>query len=222
MHDPQVVAFEIVRPWPRHSSMRSGKAEEPRWSFRYPHAKGWWDVRPRMVRRFWTLAGREFYWPALVTVWHCEPGGHDALTVCEHASRWRWHVHHWRIQVHMVQRIRRALLTRCEECGRKGSPNHSFQWDSERTPLWKGEKGLYHRECSELRTMRFARETDAELIRYLVAALRVERDESTAEAVARLTDPKVRGMEFKHANRLTRLMGFERDDDYNLVPKPTH
>lgn len=31
-------------------------------------------------------------------------------------------------------------------------------------------------------------------------------------------NPKRRGLPFAQAHRLTRLAGFERDDDYNLVP----
>lgn len=86
------------------------------------------------------------YWPPLVTVWHREPGGADALTICRHDSHWRWHavhirwqaldvathdvggtVHHrirypvldggWRIQVPPLQALRRRLLTRCAWCG---------------------------------------------------------------------------------------------------------
>ena len=70
MHDPDVVAFTIRRPWPRR-------------------------------RR--TLLGRR-YWPPLVTVWHREPRGHDAGTVCRHYDRvtcrvlpgWRLHIWHVR------------------------------------------------------------------------------------------------------------------------------
>lgn len=129
-----VVAFEIMRPWPRRS--------------RVP---GW----PR-------------YWPALVTVWHVEPGGRDAGEVCKHHTRyrdadgvwkfkarnyWKFHVHHFRVQLHPVQKWRRRLLTRCEGCGgrsRKGHPvNLSKGWGSRKsTPLWRGERGLFHVDCA--------------------------------------------------------------------------
>jgi hypothetical protein len=133
MHDPMTVAFEIRRPWP--------------------------DVRR-------TARGRR-YWPSVVTVWHVEPGGHDSGEVCRHYRRveggggkwvttilsgWRWHVWHWRIQVHSLQRLRRRMLTRCAWChGRhaKGDPvNVSMGWEAPRGKWWRGEVGLYHSDCS--------------------------------------------------------------------------
>ena len=159
MHDPMTVAFSIRRPWPgRPRPVKSG----PRWRFRFHH-RPWWD--PSDWYSHWRIAGREVYFPSLLTVWHVEPGGADSGDVCPQYVRWqdeggkwhgkglngwKWHVHHWRLQVHPLQYWRRRLLTRCEECGRKGSPNHSHQWDRERGPWWKGERGLYHPECSSL------------------------------------------------------------------------
>ena len=150
MHDPMTVAFEIRRPWPRRSDY--GKSS-PRWSFRGP---------------FWQIAGRRYYWPSLITIWHVEPGGHDSGDVCKRYTRtqdpdtgkwttthlrgWRWHVHHWRIQVQPLQALRRTLLTRCAWChGRstKTDPvNTSHQWDAPRGRWWQGESGLFHGDCS--------------------------------------------------------------------------
>lgn len=125
MHDPLCVAFTIPRPWPNRSR----------------------------------LTGRR-YWPELVTVWHREPGGNDSGTVCRHYDRatgrvlngWRWHVWHWRVQLHPLQALRRRLLTRCTWCdgrSRKGDPvNHSHSWDGPRGRWWRGEPGLYHSDCS--------------------------------------------------------------------------
>jgi hypothetical protein len=133
MHDPMVVAFEIRRPWPHRSSLPNRQ----RWSWRPP---------------FVTAAGRAFYFPALVTVWHVEPGGRDAFEVCKHSGRWRWHVRHWHLQVRPLQRLRRRLLTRCAGCGgpsRQGAPvNVSEQWDGPRGRWWKGEPGLFHAGCA--------------------------------------------------------------------------
>lgn len=155
------VAFEIRRPWPRRDRWRDSAnpkrtAPLPRWSV---------SSSP-----FWTLAGRGFYWPTMITVWHVEPGGRDSGEICKHYRRdqvagkwettilkgWRFHVHHWRIQVGPLQSLRRRLLTRCSWCGgrsRKGDPvNISHQWNGERGPWWRGEHGLYHHDCSSIET----------------------------------------------------------------------
>jgi hypothetical protein len=182
MHDPLTVAFDIVRPWPQRDGMRPHPGD-PRWQIRHRHkhhypycadnhctgvAFPWW--KPRSYARFWTLAGRRFYWPALVTVWHREPRGRDSGEVCKHyrrvfdedtrkwrtkpVNRWRWHVHHWKIQVPPLQHLRRQLLTRCSWCGgksRKGDlVNFSSSWDGPRGHWWRGEPGLYHQDCIDV------------------------------------------------------------------------
>jgi len=189
MHDPDVVAFKIRRPWPRrertYDSVRPGRAKVgPRWRFKLHHDCGtcseekrakhagkrifpWW--RPSSWSPFWTLAGRGFYWPSVITVWHREPGGRDSGEVCKHYRKerladgtyravithgWRLHVHHWKIQVHPLQNLRRWLLTRCEWCGgrsRKGDRvSHAMAWDGPRGRWWRGEPGLYHGDCASV------------------------------------------------------------------------
>lgn len=146
MHDPLVVAFEIHAPWLRRA---------------IPVMKG---VRWRWGR-YVVLAGRWYRWSSLITVWHREPGGHDSGSVCKlHEHRpdtgwrfywgWRFHVHHWRVQVHPWQRFRRWAFTRCAWCGgrsSKGDPvNVSHQWHGPRGPWWRGEPGLFHSDCSSV------------------------------------------------------------------------
>lgn len=135
MHDPLVVAFEIRRPWP----------ERVNW----PH--------------------RRWYWPAIITVWHREPWGYDSGEVCKHytrhqgadgvwrtrmRNRWRFHIHHWHIQVHPLQALRRWALTRCAWCGGRQIKNDpidiSHSWDGPRGHWWRGEPGLYHHDCSTI------------------------------------------------------------------------
>ncbi len=123
MHDPLVVAFEIRRPWPQRT------------------ARGW-------------------YWPTLITIWHREPGGHDAGTICPHYDKptarrlngWRFHIHHWRLQIRPLQKLRRRLLTRCAWCNgrhRPGDPvDVGHSWAGRRGRWWRGELGLYHQDCS--------------------------------------------------------------------------
>lgn len=178
MHDPLTVAFDIIRPWPQRTSMRA-TSDDVRWRIRHHHEHWtaapdscgcpspdhnpfpWW--RPRSYSRFWRLAGRDYFWPAIVTIWHREPGGHDSLSVCSrryqdkrggwhYTKTWRWHVHHWKIQVAPLQHLRRSLLTRCEVCGGKSVKGHlvnvSHSWDRPKTPWWRGETGLSHMDCA--------------------------------------------------------------------------
>jgi hypothetical protein len=112
------------------------------------------------IRRPWPRrSGRGehacWYWPPLVTVWHVEPDGHDAGTVCPYRTHWR-HPHHWRLQFPPLQALRRRLLTRCAWCGgrstRRDVVNHSNSgWDGGRkSPWWRGELDLFHSDCASL------------------------------------------------------------------------
>lgn len=144
MHDPLTVAFTIRRPWP-NIRPHERRANERRWSLPF-------------VR----VSGRMLYFPSLITVWHRDPekGGDDDS--CRHAWKERWgfdrsflvyklHVHHWEIQVHPAQALRRWLLTRCAGCGQRfryGYAPIGFTWDSPRRSFrqrWtQGETGLFH------------------------------------------------------------------------------
>jgi hypothetical protein len=182
MHDPMVVAFDILRPWPQRSGLPASGIPGERWRVLLHHvhheecaAEGcdparnpfpWWKTRS--WSRFWRLAGRDYYWPALITIWHREPGGHDSGEICPQTRRawneaerkweyratrrWRFHVRHWKIQVHPLQQLRRRLLTRCAWCHgrqRKGDVvNISHSWDGPRGRGWYGEPGLFHHDCS--------------------------------------------------------------------------
>lgn len=134
MKDPLTVAYEIRRPWPKRTGPKIHAAR--------------WRITARSP--FWNLAGRQFYFPSVITVWHRDPSGYDDIT-CRR-KRWKLHVHHWRIQVQPLQQLRRRLLTRCTWCGgrdQKGNAvNVSHQWDGPRGRWWNGEPGLYHSNCS--------------------------------------------------------------------------
>ncbi|MBP2583035.1 hypothetical protein J3A78_003513 [Streptomyces sp. PvR006] len=178
MHDPLTVAFEIRRPWPQPSPLPSTSDASARWRIRLhhdcgtwcadepPHREGarpWW--KPSSYSPFWRLNGRDYYWPSWVTVWHREPKGHDGLSVCgrrvqrrdgtwRFARSWRWHVHHYKIQLCFYQNLRRRLLTRCSWCGGRSvkgdQVNVSHSWDGPRGRWWQGEKGLFHGDCSSV------------------------------------------------------------------------
>ena len=126
MHDPDVLVFDIRRPW----------------------------------------RDRHGYRPPIVNVWHHEPGGADAGDVCKHWRRypqpdgscknelltgWRWHVHHYRVQIIPILHLRTLLVDRCAWCQdrhTKANPcNVSVGWDSNRPNWWTTAQGIYHSDC---------------------------------------------------------------------------
>ena len=242
MHDPMVVAFEIRRPFPRRHP-RKVREGQPRWELkvRRKHAKDdprwnpkrWWN--PRYWSPFQVAFGREWYFPSLVTVWHVEPKGHDSGTICKHwnrwqddtgewhaksINRWRWHFWHWHIQIPPVQTVKRFLFERCIECDRRFPWNYSpvsHQWDHDRPKWFRINKLAYHHECSSLVHARRTIGTDERLIGALFAAYRTAADIDESDALERLTGATSRAMEFGDAMRLTRILGYERDDNYSLV-----
>jgi hypothetical protein len=75
----------------------------------------------------------------------------------------RWHVWHWRLQVHPWQTFRRWAFSRCAGCGKGFSWGYSpvsHGWDSKRPKLFCSEEGVYHSECSGM-TMKLNREPAA-------------------------------------------------------------
>ena len=197
MHSPMVVAFEIRRPWPKVRKTKHNRREI-------------FSTSP-----FWYFKGWELYSPGVITVWHIEPGGADSGTVCKHGkgSRWQWHVHHWKVQVRPLQRLRRAALTRCEECGRKGSPNHSFQWDRASQPWWRGEKGLYHDSCSALVSLRRTMETDRRLIEFLFDRYCTISGYTAEVGLSSLIDFPWDSLDFPEGYRLYQMLGYKRVED---------
>jgi hypothetical protein len=122
-----------------------------------PDAVAFEIPRPWPERR--RLAGHR-YWPAMVTVWHREPRGHDSGEVCLHYRRdgetvtvlngWRWHVHHWRVQFPALRKMRRRLLTRCAWCGgrsTKADPVNNGYPSGREGRWWQGEPSLWHSDC---------------------------------------------------------------------------
>lgn len=226
MHDPRVVAHEIAVV-PCRVRWRDAKPGQPRWTLGrvlrtneanhgepcYP----WW--RPKGYRP--RIAGRALGLRTAFTIWHVEPHGRDAFEVCKHASRWRWHVHHWHIQWHYEQRLRRFLLERCERCGHRfpwGYAPVSHSWASPRSRWRDGVvKRAYHQECSALMRREQTARYDEETIRALVAYLRAVKDCSEQEIVEELTGSHATWAEFHVTYRLQRLLGYERDHGYRLV-----
>jgi hypothetical protein len=64
----------------------------------------------------------------------------------------KFHIHHWKIRVPLVLKIKRYLFSRCCRCHNMFEWKHitnvvSNQWDSDGPGWFKGEKGLICRKC---------------------------------------------------------------------------
>lgn len=53
----------------------------------------------------------------------------------------RWHVRHWKLQVHLLQQARRFLFDRCATCGGRFKWGYSPTTDWNCTAVWHGECG---------------------------------------------------------------------------------
>lgn len=228
MHDPMVVAYDVPSPIPHRVKWRERGGK--RWGFDVsrrtnPEHLGkrtyrWWRPKGYTLR----LAGRAYGLGTLATIWHVEPGERDAFTVCKHASRWKWHIWHWKVQIPTLQGLRARLFDRCDLCGRKGRPNHSFSWADRSLGWrkWRSREGLYHSECASLHHLRRQAEEDKETMRELVAAFRVLADVDEEEAVNRLSDAfKGHGNwtdGWRRGRRLASVLGYDmRQSDCRYV-----
>lgn len=248
MHDPLVVAHEIPSPVPRRvrwkdAGQRTSPSYARRWGFarmRRTNAENLGETVYRWWRpKGWTLylATCAFGLGRLATIWHVEPGGRDSGDVCKHWAdgkpkrAWKWHVHHWSIQIPALQEFRARLFDRCAECGRKGRPNISHGWDGPGVGWrkWRSRPGLYHYECSALVSHRQTEQIDREVIVMLVSELRLLTDESEAELITRLHTRQVHGenftASFRRAYRVEKLLGYERSDagtEFVKTASPDH
>lgn len=88
-------------------------------------------------------------------VWHIEPGGADAFSVCgrppaELAARLRWaaqHARHLRLRWWPYLNVRRWIKDRCAGCGRR------FFWKEARSSYQSTDR-VWHGPCMSLRTVR--------------------------------------------------------------------
>jgi len=179
MHDPMTVAFDIRSPFARRQAGRwSYRPSLITIWHRDPEKRGndnscdWagfhrpLNAREQALADAWgnlshTLGNPPFYPDVRLygTAPHTEDD-HSLIREMNHAFytwqhrgriRWhpRWHVHHWRIQVHPVQKFRRWAFSRCVGCGRRYSWGYapvSGQWGGS-GPRWFRSESNYHQEC---------------------------------------------------------------------------
>lgn len=55
----------------------------------------------------------------------------------------RWHIHHWSIQFHPLQQLKRRYWDKCSVCGKRGFKGSAFS-------DWGGSK-IWHSECDQSR-----------------------------------------------------------------------
>lgn len=93
--------------------------------------------------------------PIRLDIWHDEPGGHDAFTVCGHPPQrgipriW-WalrHARHLHYRWWPYLNIRRWIVDRCDGCGRR------FLWRDARHS-YQGTSKVWHDPCMSLRHVR--------------------------------------------------------------------
>lgn len=64
----------------------------------------------------------------------------------------RWHIHHWKIQVHFLDSFKRWAFSRCCKCGKRFSWGYSpvaNSWNSEGPKWFKGETDVFHSSCDQ-------------------------------------------------------------------------
>jgi len=62
----------------------------------------------------------------------------------------RWHIHHWKIQIHALQNLKRWLFSKCTGCGNRfrwGFAPSCTEWDSDGPRWFKSETNVYCDKC---------------------------------------------------------------------------
>ena len=121
MHDPSTIAFDI--------KIKIGM-----------------DPRNRFPRYLY-----------IATIWHDDPevgGDEDSCRWFKDGRPWwqhpRFHLHHLRVQIHLTQKLKRWLFSRCAGCEQRfewGYAPVSYNWGGKGPQWFEGEKNVYHREC---------------------------------------------------------------------------
>jgi hypothetical protein len=131
MHDPDVVAFDIPRPWPTRIPLATG--ERQLW---WPPIVTIWHREPG-GRDSGTICKHGIRWQDETGAWQWKK-----------LNGWKWHAWHWRVQISPLQEVRRRLLTRCANCGGRHTKRHpvnlSRSWYPPKRPWWRGEADLHH------------------------------------------------------------------------------
>lgn len=77
----------------------------------------------------------------------------------------KWHVHHWKLQIHPTQQLRRFLFDRCNICKKGfkyGEAPGSSSWHTPKHHWWQSDPSLYHLKCDADRNKMVLTEVVAE------------------------------------------------------------
>lgn len=176
MYDPSTVAFTIRYPWPWPRQKCLGERKAPRaplitvWH-QDPERDGSDDSCDWSWRRLSADESR-----AAHNLWDNETdnlrvylrhlGNYDRSTLLEcqwqRARRFyrprpwyrhpRWHLHHWRLQLHPLQHLKRWLWSRCARCGKRFSWGYAplaLSWAGSGPRWFRGEVGVVHHHCGQ-------------------------------------------------------------------------
>lgn len=178
MHDPSTVAFEIRRPWPvkrepggllgdskyyppiitvwHEDPEKDGSDDSCDW-FGYkkpltPKEMAIFDALWRLE----TLLDNRPHYPDSPEHRAFQPLK-DAIRALRVREGWRihprWHVWHWRFQVHPLQQFKRWAFSRCCKCGRRFTWGYSPMgpWSGTGPRWFRNEPGVYHHDCTDWR-----------------------------------------------------------------------
>ncbi len=128
---------------------------------------------PRQLK----INGKRVAWrfPAFIDIWHDDPNGHDAGTVCQIHNRgplWWWqHRSHLRAKVIPWQQFKRWKWQPCEGCGGKSRRGHmvnvSGSWGAGPQKFRQSKPDMWHHECSGIRHLKFGLREAQEALRLL-------------------------------------------------------
>lgn len=78
-----------------------------------------------------------------------------ARTCLELRRKWwqhpKYHVHHYKINIIPLRKLRRFIFDRCKNCGKGfkwGEAPCTDSWDSRKFKWWKSDPDVYHSNCS--------------------------------------------------------------------------
>lgn len=66
-------------------------------------------------------------------------------------QRPKWHIHHWKIQIHGIQKFKRWAFSHCDGCSKRftwGYSPTSIHWHGKGPQWFRGEQGVYHSDCA--------------------------------------------------------------------------